>query len=64
MKEVREYAQSYVDVEDFKAITGSMEQKGRNTKKAKKLAERHDKGKKLVRTEDLDVPGLNNYANL
>ena len=63
MKEVREYAQSYVDVEDFKAITGSMEQKGRNTKKAKKLAERHDKGKKLVRTEDLDVLGLNNYAN-
>ena len=26
MKEVREYAQSHVDVEDFRAITGSMHQ--------------------------------------
>ena len=63
MKEVREYAQSYVDVEDFKAITRNMEQKGRNIEKAKKPAERHDRGKKLVRTKDLDVPELNNYAN-
>ena len=40
-----------------------MEQKGRNMEKAKKPAKRHDRGKKLVRTEDLDVPRLNNYAN-
>ena len=63
MKEVKEYAQSHVDVEDFKAITRNMEQKGRNMVKAKIRAERHDKGKKLGRTKDLDVPGLNNYAN-
>ncbi|XP_057532841.1 uncharacterized protein LOC130810724 [Amaranthus tricolor] len=63
LKEVREYAQSHVDVEDFKAITGNMEQKGRNMEKAKKPAETHDKGRKLVRAEDFDVPGLNNYAN-
>ena len=63
MKEVKEYAQSHVDVEDFKAITRKMEQKGRNIKKAKKPAERQDRGKKLVRIEDLDVPRLNNYAN-
>ena len=63
MKEVREYVQSHVDVEDFEAITGTMEQKGRSIEKAKKPAEWHDRAKKLVRTEDLDVPGLNNYAN-
>ena len=38
MKEVREYAQSHVDVEDFKAIIGSMhqEQKGKGSEKARK----------------------------
>ena len=63
MKEVKEYAQSHVDVEDFKAITGTMEQKGRSIEKAKKPVERHDRGKKLVRTKALDVLRLNNYAN-
>ena len=65
MKEVMEYAQSHVDVEDFKAITGSMhqEQKGKSSNKARKPAERSGRGKKMVRTKDLDVPGLHNYAD-
>ena len=47
MKEVREYAQSHVDVEDFKDITGIMEQKGRSTKKAKKVVIKNKDGTKL-----------------
>ena len=39
MQEVREYAQSHVDVEDFKAITRSMEHKGKSSKKARKSVE-------------------------
>ena len=53
MKEVREYAQSHVDVEDFKSIIGTMEHKGKTPEKgSRKPAERHDRGKKLVRTQD------------
>ena len=64
MKEVREYAQSHVDVKDFKSITGTMEHKGKAPEKgSRKPAERHDRRKKLVKTEDFDVPELNNYSN-
>ncbi|XP_057545951.1 uncharacterized protein LOC130824945 [Amaranthus tricolor] len=46
MKEVREYAQSHVDVEDFKSITGTMEHKGKIPKRgSKKPSERHDRAK-------------------
>lgn len=64
MNDVRKYAQSHVDVEDFKSITGTMERKEKAPERSsKKPMERHDKSKKLVRTEDFDVPGLNNYTN-
>ena len=65
MKEVREYAQSHGDVEDFKAMTGSMhhEQKGKSYEKVRKPTKRNDRGKKMVVTEDLDVLGLHNYAD-
>ena len=65
MKEVRKYAQSHVDVKNFKAITESMhqEQNGKSSEKARKPTERNDRGKKLVRTEDLDVPRLPNYID-
>lgn len=67
MKKVIEYAQSHVDIEvkDFKAFTRSIhqEQKGKSCIKTRKPAEMNDRGKKLVRTEDLDVLGLHNYTN-
>ena len=41
-----------------------MEHKGKTPEKdSRKPAERNDRGKKLVRTEDFDVPRLNNYSN-
>lgn len=63
MKEVREYEQYNVGVEDFKAITRNMEQKEKSSKRARKLAKRQDRVKKLVRTEDLNIPGPKNYLN-
>ena len=63
MKEVKEYALSHVDVEDFKSITGTIEHKGKTLEKgSEQQAERHDRGKKLVRIKDFDVPGLNNFS--
>ena len=64
-KEVRLYAQSHVDVEDFKAITESMhqEQKGMSSVKVRKPAKRSDREKKSIKTEDLNVSGLHNYTD-